>query len=150
MGARGGNSAGTGLVLGPAGVGLPCGLQKMESGTAFVELQWSKRPDGSWWRFADVEAAELSSTGVFVVWQNGSAAKVSSVLYVGRGFLRDQFVRCHRDPIFRLEGLYVTWAAVHDLRMLDSIASYLYQRLHPLWGEAVFAPSMAVNLPLTG
>jgi hypothetical protein len=114
-----------------------------------LQLQWSKRPDGSWWKFRDVAPAQLISHGVFVIWLNGSGVAVSSVLYVGRGSLHDEFARCHRDPIFRTEGLYVTWATVNEIRMLDPIAAYLYQRLRPMWGDAVYAPSMAVNLPLT-
>jgi hypothetical protein len=121
----------------------------LESEPALIDLQWSKRTDGSWWTFADVAPEQLSSYGVFVVWQNGNSAKAASVVYVGRGLLRDEFARCHRDPIFRLEGLHVTWATVQDIRMLDSVSAYLYQRLRPMWGEAVFAPAMPVNLPLT-
>jgi hypothetical protein len=33
--------------------------------------------------------------------------------------------------------------------MLDSAGAYLYQKLRPLWGDAVFAPAIPVNLPLT-
>jgi hypothetical protein len=117
---------------------------------AFVELHWSKRADGNWWRFADVAPGQLEGPGVFVVWRNGNAARVSTVLYVGRGFLRDEFARCRRDPIFSSEGLYVTWAAVPDMRMLEPLGAYLYQQLRPMWGEAVLAPPMPINLPLTG
>jgi hypothetical protein len=84
-----------------------------------------------------------------VIWRNGGEGRVSSVLYVGRGSLRDEFARCRRDPLFRTEGLYVTWANVHDRQMLDPIGAYLYQHLHPIWGEAVVAPPLPVNLPLT-
>jgi hypothetical protein len=113
-----------------------------------LHLEWAKRPDGSWWLFADVDARQLGADGVFVVWQNGDRENASSVLYVGRGSLRDEFARCHRDPIFRPEGLHVTWATV-DIRMLDSVCAYLYRTLRPMWGEAVFASSTPVNLPLT-
>jgi hypothetical protein len=116
---------------------------------AFVQLQWSKQPQGRWWLFADVAPAQLEGPGVFVIWRDGGGAKVSAVLYVGRGSLRDEFARCHRDPIFSSAGLYVTWATVHDMQMIDPIGAYLYQHLHPLWGEAVLAPPIPVNLPLT-
>jgi hypothetical protein len=117
--------------------------------SAVLQLQWSKRPDGSWWLFANVAPEQLAGDGVFVIWRNGGGVKVSAVLYVGRGSLRNEFARCHRDPLFSSEGLYVTWATVHDMRMLDPIGSYLYHQLHPLWGEAVITPPIPVNLPLT-
>lgn len=149
MEVRGGNSVETGAVLEPAGVGPSCKLQRLKSGAAVLELQWSKRPDGSWYRLADVAPQQLSGHGVFIIWRNGSAVTVSAVLYAGRGFLRDEFARCMHDPIFRADGLYMTWATVNDIRMLDPVAAYIYQRLRPIWGEAVFAPSIPVNLPLT-
>jgi hypothetical protein len=125
-------------------------ITKIGIGGRVAKLQWSKRPDGSWWRFADVKPEQLSSDGVFVVWQNGNPVEPSSVMFVGRGSLRDQFARCARDPIFRLEGLYTTWAAVDNIRVSDSVAAYLYLKLHPMWGEAVYAASIPVNLPFTG
>jgi hypothetical protein len=114
-----------------------------------LELQWSKRLDGSWYPLAEVVPQQLSGEGVFVLWRNGSGAKVSVVLYVGRGFLRDEFARCLHDPLFHAQGIYMTWATVNDARILESVAAYLYQRLRPMWGEAVYAPATPVNLPLT-
>jgi hypothetical protein len=115
-----------------------------------VELQWSKTLDGGWWHFARVEPWQLDGYGVFVVWRNGDAAKVPVAMYVGRGFLRDEFARTRRDPIFHMEGLYVTWASVPDMRMLDSIGAFLYRELRPIWGEVIaMVPPLPVNLPLT-
>ena len=114
-----------------------------------MQLEWSKTADGGWWAFDRVEPG-LDSHGVFVIWRNGGTQSVSAVLYVGRGLLRDEFARCRRDPLFRGEGLYVTWAPVADARMLDSVAAYLYRELRPLWGEVTpFVPPFPVNLPLT-
>jgi hypothetical protein len=115
---------------------------------AFVQLHWSKRPDGSWWRFADVAPQQLDGYGVFVIWRNGNAVKVSAVLYVGRGSLRDEFARCHRDSLFSSNPLHVTWATAHDMRTIDPIGAYLYHQLRPIWGEAVLAAPLPVNLPL--
>jgi hypothetical protein len=114
-----------------------------------LTLDWYKRVDGSWCRFEAVEPALLGGHGVFVIWKNGDEARVSAVLYVGRGSLRDEFARCRRDSLFHnSDGLYVTWSAVSD-HLLDSVAAYLYQQLRPLWGEVVtFASPLAVNLPL--
>jgi hypothetical protein len=133
----------------PAAMGSLANSKNWKLELSFVQLHWSKRPDGSWWRFADVAPQQLEGCGVFAIWRIGSAVTVSTVLYVGRGSLRDEFARCHRDSIFSPDGLYVTWAAVHDMRLIDPIGAYLYHQLHPLWGEAVLAPPMPVNLPLT-
>jgi hypothetical protein len=75
---------------------------------------------------------------------------MAPVLYVGRGFLPREIADCRRDPLFRAEqALHVTWASL-DPRDVDGVAAYLYDRLRPLWGEAVpSAQPMPVNLPLT-
>jgi hypothetical protein len=114
-----------------------------------VQLQWSKKSDGTWWQFDRVHTRELNSLGVFVCWRNGSGVKMSAVLYVGRGLLRDEFAKCWRDPLFRSEGVYVTWAPVGDANMLDAIAAYLYRELRPIWGEVPpIVPPIPVNLPI--
>ena len=115
-----------------------------------MQLQWSTAVDGSWWLFDHVEPARLDAYGVFVIWRSRGGENVSAVLHVGRGCLRDEFARCRRDPIFRAEGLYVTWAPVTDVQTLDGIAAYVYRELRPLWGEvAPLVPPLPVNLPLT-
>jgi hypothetical protein len=114
-----------------------------------VQLQWSKADGENWWRFDHVQPAELDAYGVFVIWRNGNGREVSAVMYVGRGSLRDEFARCRRDPLFRSEALYVTWAPVADVRLLDSIAAYLYQTLRPIWGDVPpMVQPLRCNLPL--
>ena len=113
-----------------------------------MHLQWFKASAGEWPAFDEVDAEELDHYGVFVIWRNGNAARISSVLYVGRGALRREIGRCQRDAVFRdARDLYVTWAKVDDLEMIDSIAAYLYKKLRPLWGEIVLVPPQAVNAP---
>jgi hypothetical protein len=71
-------------------------------------------------------------------------------MYVGRGHLSYEIAKCRRDPLFHGHPeLRVTWATVDDSRTIDAVAAYLYQHLRPIWGEAVFAPPLPVNLPLT-
>jgi hypothetical protein len=119
-----------------------------------VQLRWHKSPAGDWWALEDVNLGGFDQVGaqhgVFVIWRNGAAARMSVVLYVGRGFLPRALADCRRDPIFRAEhGLRVTWASL-DPGAVDSVAAYLYDRLRPIWGEVV--PSIQptpVNLPLT-
>jgi len=113
-----------------------------------VHLEWFKGTGGEWPAFQVVDVDRLDQHGVFVIWRNGSANRMSSVLYVGRGPIRHELSRCQRDPVFReARDLYVTWAKVDNLDTLDSIAAYLYQKLRPLWGEIVLVPPLAVNPP---
>jgi hypothetical protein len=103
---------------------------------------------GDWPAFEYVDAQQLDHYGVFVIWRNGSAGKVSAVLYVGHGLLRQELARCQRDAMFRdSRNLHVTWARVDDLEMIEGVAAYLYQKLRPLWGEIVLVPPQAVNPP---
>jgi hypothetical protein len=121
--------------------------RKTNSGSE-VQLEWFKGPDGRWPAFEAVDPDQLDRHGVFVIWRNGTAARVSTVLYVGRGLIRQEFARCQRDPVFReSRNLHVTWAKVDDFESIDSVAAYLYQKLRPLWGEVVLVPPMAVNPP---
>jgi hypothetical protein len=122
-------------------------LQKPKSGSE-VHLQWFKASGGEWPAFAEVDAEQLDEYGVFVIWRNGNAARVSAVLYVGRGHLKHELARCQRDAVFRdSRDLRVTWARIDDLEIIDSVAAYLYQKLRPLWGEIVLVPPQAVNSP---
>jgi hypothetical protein len=122
-------------------------LQRLKPGSE-VHLQWFKASTGEWPAFDAVDAEQLDQYGVFVIWRNGSVAKVSTVLYVGRGPLKQELARCQRDAVFRdARNLYVTWAKVDDLELIDSVAAYLYQKLRPLWGEIVLVPPQPVNAP---
>ena len=113
-----------------------------------VQLEWFKGAGGQWPAFEAVDPDQLDQHGVFVIWRNGNTARVSTVLYVGRGAIRQEFARCQRDPIFReSRDLYVTWAKVDDFDSIDSVAAYLYQKLRPLWGEIVLVPPVTVNPP---
>ena len=125
-------------------------LRKWKSGPE-VQLEWFKGADGQWPAFAIVDPNQLEEHGVFVIWRNGNTAKVSTVLYVGRGPIKRELARCQRDAVFRdSRHLHVTWAKVEDLETIDSVAAYLYQKLRPLWGEIVLVPPLAVNPPWAG
>jgi hypothetical protein len=122
-------------------------LQKPKAASE-VHLKWFKASAGEWPAFDEVDPHHLDQYGVFVIWRNGSAARISAVLYVGRGAIGPELSRCRRDVVFRdSRDLYVTWAKVDDLDMIDPIAAYLYQKLRPLWGEIVLVPPRAVNSP---
>ena len=112
-----------------------------------MHLEWFKGAGGEWPAF-DAADPHQHEHGVFVIWRNGDVSRVSSVLYVGRGQIRQEIARCRRDPVFRdSRNLHVTWAKVADIETIDSVAAYLYQRLRPLWGEIVLVPPLAVNPP---
>lgn len=115
-----------------------------------MQLDWYKSADGSWCRLDELEPGLLYGYGVFVVWRNGNGAAVSAVLYVGRGSLKDEILKCRRDPLFHQSAkLYVTWAAI-SAQLIEPIAAYLYHRLRPLWGDAIpsAVPPMPVTVPI--
>jgi hypothetical protein len=116
-----------------------------------VNLQWHKHAAGHWCPLGEVDLNGLGSVyGVFVIWRNGQAAKVSSVLYVGRGRLKTELAECRRSPLFCSPHLRTTWAVVEHPADVDGIATYLYQHLRPIWGEIMSsALPVPVNLPLT-
>jgi hypothetical protein len=112
-----------------------------------MQLSWFKSA-GDWCPLAQVASIPSSDYGVFVIWQNGDLAHASAVLYVGKGQLAQEITRCRCDPLFHNPDLKITWAAVHDLRLIDGIAAYLCQRLRPMWGEiTTWSQPVAVNLP---
>jgi hypothetical protein len=115
-----------------------------------MQLFWNKGTGGAWCLLHEVSLGTVDDRGVFVIWRNGDLARMSGVLYVGRGTLRQEIVDCRRHPVFKDSRLLVTWAKVDDAREMDSVAAYLYQQLRPIWGEVVpSAQPMPVNLPMT-
>jgi hypothetical protein len=115
-----------------------------------LQLQWFKSPGGAWCRLEDADLVSVDHYGVFVVWRAGEPGGPATVLYVGRGHLRQEIAECRRNPaMIGSRDLHVTWAKV-DPRDVDGVAAYLYQQLRPLWGEVVrVAAAQPVNLPLT-
>jgi hypothetical protein len=116
-----------------------------------LELQWQKHAAGRWCLLGEADLNGMGSRyGVFIIWRNGDAAKVSAVLYVGRGRLRSELAECRRSPLFSAPRLQVTWAEVEDPHDVDGVATYLYQQLRPIWGEIMSsALPVPVNLPMT-
>jgi hypothetical protein len=134
---------------GPERLGVPLPITK--TGKESVNLLWHKHETGHWLPLGEVDVNGLGSAyGVFIIWRNGQSAKVSTVLYVGRGRLKSELAECRRSPLFCSAHLRVTWAVVDSPDDLDGIATYLYQRLRPIWGEIMSsALPVPVNLPLT-
>jgi hypothetical protein len=94
-----------------------------------LELQWQKHAAGRWYLLGEADLNGMGSRyGVFIIWRTGDAAKVSAVLYVGRGRLRSELAECRRSPLFSAPRLQVTWAEVEDPRdrqKLDEIQNSL-------------------------
>jgi hypothetical protein len=112
-----------------------------------MQLSWFKSA-GDWCLLDAVDSIPATDSGVFVIWQNGDLAHATAVIYVGKGPLAQEITRCRCDPLFHSPDLRITWAAVHDVRLIDGIAAYLYQRLRPMWGEVMtWSEPIAVNLP---
>ena len=115
-----------------------------------MHVDWYKTPDGNWCRLDEVEPSLLHGFGVFVIWKNGNSEAVPAVLYVGRGSLKDEILKCRRDPLFHQSAeLYLTWATLRA-QLIEPIAAYLYQRLRPIWGDAVsfVVTPMQVTMPI--
>ena len=134
---------------GPDRLEVPLRITKIGKGN--VELQWQKHAAGHWCLLGEADLNGMGSRyGVFIIWRNGDAAKVSAVLYVGRGRLGSELAECRRSPLFSAPRLRVTWAEVVEPHDLDGIATYLYQQLRPIWGEIMSsALPVPVNLPMT-
>ena len=132
-------------------LGLEVPLRIAKTGKGTLELHWQKRAAGDWWLLDEADLNGLGDRyGVFIIWRNGDAAKVSAVLYVGRGRLKSELAECRRSPLFSAPRLRVTWAEVEDPNTLDGIATYLYLQLRPLWGEIMSSSlPVPVNLPAT-
>ena len=134
---------------GPGRLDVPLRITKTGKGN--LELQWQKQAAGDWCLLGDADLNALGNRyGVFIIWRNGDAAKVSAVLYVGRGRLKSELAECRRSPLFSAPKLRVTWAEVEDPHDLEGVATYLYQQLRPIWGEIMSASlPVPVNLPAT-
>jgi len=115
-----------------------------------LELQWHKGAAGQWCLLDETDLQTLGDRyGVFVIWRNGNAARISAVLYVGRGRLKSEIAECRRSPLFSSPQLHLTWAEVETYE-IDGVATYLYQQLRPIWGEILSsALPVPVNLPLS-
>jgi hypothetical protein len=145
MGGKGDASAETGDFMDQS---RPRPYENYKNGNSGMQLSWFKVAD-DWCLLGQVDSIPVGDHGVFVIWQNGDLAHESAVLYVGRGPLAQEIARCRRDLLSHSPELNITWAVVHDVRLIDGIAAYLYQRLRPMWGEVItWGQPQSVNLPV--
>lgn len=112
-----------------------------------MQLQWIKYTDQSWIDLASVDLSNVTTTGVYVIWQSFKGGKV---VRVGQGDIKARLTE-HRQNrwIMRHAGnsrLLVTWASVNALA-LDGVKRYLAEKYSPIEGERFpDAQPIAVNL----
>lgn len=110
-----------------------------------LTLSWVKCTGGVWCGFDTVDLSKVKTTGVYVIWQGGSA---TPWVRVGQGDIAARLTAHRNDPaITKYKPLYVTWAAVQQSQ-LNGVERYLYERCSPKVGERTPTdPAIAVNLP---
>lgn len=110
-----------------------------------INLNWIKLTSGNWPNLETVNLANVSSFGVYVIWNSNG-----QIVRVGQGDIASR-LSSHRNDVqvlqYRVNGLYVTWASV-SAQSVDGVERYLYDRYSPLVGErAPDTTPVAVNLP---
>lgn len=114
-----------------------------------INLTWIKcGNDGHWCSFEDVNLANVTAGGVYIIWHEGNPGRV---VRIGQGIIKDRLTT-HRDDEeitdYRKKGkLLVTWASVL-LGQRDGVEAYLADKWNPLVGEAFpDVVPIAVNSP---
>jgi hypothetical protein len=112
-----------------------------------LNVKWAQYANGGWPALNSVDLSNVTTEGVYVIWQAGQPGRV---VRVGQGNIQDRLC-CHRadDNVLAHAnpGLLVTWAAVPvDYR--DSVERFLAVHYTPLAGDRwPNVPPVAVNLP---
>jgi len=114
-----------------------------------LNLQWVTRSTkGEWLRFQNVNLADITSNGVYIIWHGGNPSRV---VYVGQGDIASR-LQAHRrrtdiNAYAKNGTLYVTWASV-PANQRDGVERYLAEKWSPLVGEAhPVAAQIVVNAP---
>lgn len=103
---------------------------------------------GSWCPLDTVELANITTSGVYVIWHAGSPSRV---VRIGQGDVAARISAHRKDSAitkFSKQGsLFVTWAAVPAAQQ-DGVERYLADRWSPLVGDAFpDVTPIAVNDP---
>lgn len=105
-------------------------------------VSWVKCQQGRWCDLASVNLANVTTGGVYVIWQTSG-----QVVYVGQGNVAERLEAHRRDAqIMQFSPLLTTWAEV-DARYRDGIERFLADKLSPFIGRHPAVPPTAVNLP---
>lgn len=107
------------------------------------------RPYRLWYPYLD--GFNYSSSGVYILWQQPNS--YSKIIYAGQGWIKHRFSAHRRD--YRItkhhslrKPIYVAWAEVPDIELVDGIENYIHDSLNPL--EVRSSPRanpVSVNLP---
>lgn len=113
-----------------------------------LSLKWIKLVNGDYCSFTSVNLANVSASGVYIIWHAGNPSRV---VYVGQGDIAARLTahRSRQDILAygRLGKLYVTWATVPASQQ-DGVERYLANAWSPLVGEKhPDAAPIAVNSP---
>lgn len=112
-----------------------------------MQVTWIKSTQNEWLRLNTFTLANVSATGVYIIWHGGNPSRV---VRVGQGNIKDRLTAHRADPqvqAYSDKGLYVTWASVSASQM-DGVERYLADTWNPLVGGAFpDALPTAVNSP---
>ncbi len=111
-------------------------------------LMWVTDHDGGWCRLETVDLTDVRTTGVYIIWHEGTPGRV---VRIGQGDIAERLTaeRGDRDVLGcgKAGTLRVTWAYV-PANQLDGIERYLVDQLMPLVGDGTRdVLPMAVNSP---
>ena len=119
-----------------------------------IKLNWHiedamGNPYRLWYPYLD--GFNYSSFGVYILWQQPNS--YSKIIYAGQGWIKHRFSTHRGDPRivkYSRSGhpLYVAWAEVPDINLVDGIENYIHDSLNPL--EVRLSPRanpVLVNLP---
>lgn len=105
-------------------------------------VKWVKYRNDNWCSFHKVDLTNVTTTGVYVIWNS------DGVVRVGQGNIKDRITDHRDDPkINKHKNLKVTWAKIPS-HELDGVENYLGQKYSPAVGDRFpDATPIAVNLP---
>lgn len=108
-----------------------------------LRVHWVKCQQGRWCDFSTVNLANVTTEGVYVIWQTSG-----QVIYIGQGNIADR-LNSHRNDrrITQYGPLLVTWAQVSTEFERAGAENYLASLLNPIVGQHSPMPKVSVNLP---
>jgi hypothetical protein len=113
-----------------------------------LTVHWIKSTTGSYLPLETIDLADVSTSGVYVIWHEGNPGRV---VRIGQGNIADRLAQHRKDPAIlayaRQGTLRVIWAAV-PAHQVGPVERYLANQWPPLVGDAFpdVAP-LAVNSP---
>ena len=114
------------------------------------QVSWVKCDGSSWCPFRNVNLANVTGDGVYLIWEPST----NTAVYVGQGNIAERIAAHRQNDGFRSfegrtwQGLLVTWAYISDLGTRLGVEQYLADQYNPKLGERHPAgQAIEVNLP---